>query len=111
MSPDFALDLDLATGYHTATNFREGLRPKKSSELLFRQTRTKVSIPEQVGLLASVNGCLLRNEVAIKAIYQNPLKESNTASDTMHNDAHSVRFFKNLEKQFSCGYTNVNEKI
>jgi hypothetical protein len=29
----------------------------------------------------------------------------------MHNDAHSVRFFKNLEKQFSCGYTNVNEKI
>jgi hypothetical protein len=70
-----------------------------------------VSILEQVGGLASVNGCLLRNKVAIKAIDQNPLKENNTDSDTMHNEAHSVRFFKNLEKQFSCGYINVNEKI
>jgi hypothetical protein len=41
MSPDFALDLDLATGYHTATNFREGFEAKNSSELLFRQTHTQ----------------------------------------------------------------------
>jgi hypothetical protein len=41
MSTDFALDLDLATGYHVDTNFREGFEAKKSSELLFRQTHTK----------------------------------------------------------------------
>lgn len=41
MSPDFTLDLDLATGYHTATNFREGFEAKSSSELLFRQTHTQ----------------------------------------------------------------------
>jgi len=91
--------------------FQGGFEAKKIIRTALSPDSHKVSIPEQVGLLASVNGCLLRNEVAIKAIHQNPLKENNTASDTMHNDAHSVRFFKNLEKQFSCGYTNVNEKI
>jgi hypothetical protein len=91
--------------------FQGGFWGKKFIRVALSPDSHTVSILEPVGVLASVSGCLLRSKVAIKAIYQNPLKENNTASHSMHNDAHSVRFFKNLEKQFSCGYTNVNEKI
>jgi hypothetical protein len=78
--------------------FQGGFWGKKFIRIALSPDSHKVNIPEQVGPLASVDGCLLRNKVAIKAIYQNPLKENNTASDTMHNDAHWCTFCQVLEE-------------
>ncbi len=71
--------------------FQGGFWGKKFIRVALSPDSHTVSILEPVGVLASVSGCLLRSKVAIKAIYQNPLKENNTASHSMHNDAHSVR--------------------